>query len=102
MVSRGHNLQDVLHDYPIDLVWSLYRAALENQDNQLKAEILGFSVALMNALDAGFNSGKGKILANYLDKSHQESFRTEQRTVISPRAFSFFQKLPKKENINGK
>lgn len=107
MISRGHDLHKLLHGYPIDLVWMFYRAAVENQEAKLKAEILGHSIALMNALDTGFNGGKAKILENYLSSSGKTATDIKtpksiiQQPIMSPRAHNFFQKLPKKENING-
>ena len=50
----------------MDLVLNLHRAAMENRKEQIKVNVLGFSVAVMNALDAAFGGGKGKILEKWL------------------------------------
>jgi hypothetical protein len=81
LVSRGHDLQALLHDYPIDLVLNLHRATMENRKEELKGRVLGLSVAVMNALDAAFNKGQGKILESWLKAlDSPENIRVRDRS----------------------
>jgi hypothetical protein len=50
----------------VDLVLNLHRAAMENRKTELKSKAMGFSVAVMHALDAAFGGGKGKILEKWV------------------------------------
>lgn len=99
MTSRGHSLQALLHDYPIDLVLNLHRAALENRKAELKGRVLGLSIAVMNALDMAFGGGKGKILENWLKAvdaptDDRKAGRSRRRSSLSPGALAFFGNLP--------
>jgi len=99
LVHRGHRLQDLLHEYPIDLVINLHRAALENQRLELQAQVLGFSAAVNNALDNAFNTGKGRLLENWLkllDSPPEPAKEVPRsRPALSPGAMAFFQSLPR-------
>jgi hypothetical protein len=95
LVSRGHSLENLLHEYPIDLVLNLQRAALKNRQLELEGRVLGLSVAVMNALDSAFNGGKGRILETWLkalgasgDGDSKETPR--RRASLSPGARAFF------------
>ncbi len=90
----------MLHDYPIDLVLNLHRAALENRKEELKGSVLGLSVAVMNAMDAAFNKGQGKILENWLKaldspEKIREQDRSRRPASLSPGAMAFFMGLPR-------
>jgi hypothetical protein len=94
-VHRGHSLENLLHEYPIDLVLNLHRAALKNRQLELEGRVLGLSVAVMNALDAAFTGGKGRILETWLkvldaprDGDGKES--PKRRPSLSPGARAFF------------
>lgn len=80
LVCRGHDLQALLHDYPIDLVTNLHQAAMENQRQDLKAQVLGSSVAVLHGLDMALASGKGKILENWLKAIDQSAATAEDRS----------------------
>lgn len=81
----------------MDLVVNLHRAAMENQKAELQGRVLGFSVAVMNALDMAFGGGKGKILEKWL-KAMDDPGKAEaggaKRPTISPGAQAFFSGLP--------
>lgn len=96
-MSRGHDLKALLHEYPVDLVLNLHRAALENRKDELKSIVIGYSVAVINALDTA-TGGKGEVLQNWLKgmdgvKSEKSSPRA---STLSPDAKAFFQGLPPK------
>jgi hypothetical protein len=81
------------------LVLNLHRAAMENRKEQLKADAMGFSVAVMNALDAALGGGKGKILENWLKamdapKDDQAGDRPRRGSVLTPGAKAFFGGAP--------
>jgi hypothetical protein len=97
LASRGHDLSALLHDYPMDLVLNLHRAAMENRKEELKGRVLGLAVAVMNALDAAFNQGRGKILENWLKAvdNPEESRKRESSRRLSPGALAFFSGLPR-------
>ncbi len=93
MISRGHSLQALLHEYPIDLVLNLHRAALENRKAELKGKVLGLSIAVINALDLAFGGGKGKILEKWfkaVDSSDGKRDRPQRCSSLSPKALAFF------------
>lgn len=48
------------------MVLNLYESALKNQKAELKALVVGQSVAVMNALAVAFGDQEGKILSNWL------------------------------------
>jgi hypothetical protein len=90
----------LLHDYPIDLVLNLHRSALENQKAELKGRVLGFSVAVMNALDASFGGGKARVLETWLKAmdaagKDQGGGRPRRTSSLSPGAMAFFKGLPR-------
>ena len=81
----------------MDLVVNLHRAAMENQKAELQGQVLGFSVAVMNALDIALGGGKGKILENWLkvmDDSGKAEAGGTKRSTLSPGAKAFFGGLP--------
>jgi hypothetical protein len=95
LVRRGHNLQALLHEYPIDLVLNLQRAALRNRQLELEGRVLGLSVAVMNALDMAFNGGKGRILETWLKALDAHGAKgcngcPKRRVGLSPGARTFF------------
>jgi len=98
LVNRGHSLQALLHDYPIDLVLNLHRAAMENQKMELKGQVLGFSVAVMNALDSSLNRGKGRVLKNWIKAmevpGNERDGKGRSSASLSPQALAFFRGLP--------
>ncbi|MDD3492351.1 MAG: hypothetical protein PHZ19_02490 [Candidatus Thermoplasmatota archaeon] len=65
MTSRGHRLDALLHEYPIELVLNLYRAALENRKVELKSAALGMSVAVVNALEVARGTGGANVLERW-------------------------------------
>ena len=74
---------------------NLHRAAMENRKEQIKVKVLGFSVAVMNALDAAFGGGKGKILDNWLKAMDGPGdSREERRPSLSPNTRAFFSGAP--------
>ena len=74
---------------------NLHRAAMENRKEQIKVEVLGFSVAVMNALDAAFGGGKGKILDNWLKAMDDPGdSQKERRASLSPNTRAFFSGAP--------
>lgn len=99
-MSRGHDLQGLLHDYPIDLVANLHRAAMENRKEEIKAQVLGFSVAVLHGLDMALGGGKGKVLAGWLktmDRPIEEaSDKPSKRRPISEQTAAFFGGAPVK------
>lgn len=93
MISRGHSLENLLHEYPIDLVLNLHRAALENRKAELKGKVLGLSIAVINALDLAFGGGKGKILEKWfkaVDSSDGKRDRSRRCSSLSSKALAFF------------
>ena len=78
----------------MDLVVNLHRAALENRKEELKAIVLGFSVAAMNALDQALGGGKGKILDKWLKALDGKSDAGTKRQAISETARTFFGDAP--------
>lgn len=74
---------------------NLHRAAMENRKEQIKVNVLGFSVAVMNALDAAFGGGKGKILDNWLKAiDGPGDSQKERRASLSPNTRAFFSGAP--------
>ena len=74
---------------------NLHRAAMENRKEQIKVNVLGFSVAVMNALDAAFGGGKGKILDNWLKAiDGPGDSQKERRASLSPNTRAFFSSAP--------
>ena len=72
---------------------------MENRKEQIKVNVLGFSVAVMNALDAAFGGGKGKILEKWLQAMDgPEESRDEKddrpRASLSPATLAFFGNRP--------
>lgn len=68
---------------------------MENRKEQIKVNVLGFSVAVMNSLDLAFGGGKGKILDNWLkamDGSGES--REGRRPSLSPTTRAFFGGAP--------
>jgi len=102
LVSRGHNLRLLLHEYPVDLVFNLHQAALENQRTELKTHTLGVSVAVMNAIDTALGDGKGKIMEKWLQVvdgvSPNKPERSQRR--VSPQALAFLGGLPKRIKVD--
>ncbi len=89
----------MLHEYPIDLVLNLHRAALENRKAELKGRVLGLSIAVMNALDMAFGGGKGRILENWLKAvdaptDDRKAGCSRRRSSLSQGALAFFGNLP--------
>jgi hypothetical protein len=99
----------LLWEYPIDLVFNLYQAEIENRQDELKAEMIGqtlaVSQAIGDALDLVLNKGKGEILKHWLKSLDT---RTEaqpgetapapkpKRSKLSQDAIAFFSGLPVK------
>jgi hypothetical protein len=75
-------------------VLNLHRAAMENRKEQIKVNVLGLSVAVMNALDAAFGGGKGKILDNWLKAIDGPGDSRERRPSLSPNTRAFFSGAP--------
>ena len=78
---------------------NLHRAAMENRKEQIKVNVLGFSVAVMNALDAAFGGGKGKILENWLKamdgpEESRDKKDSRHRASLPPATLDFFGKRP--------
>ena len=74
---------------------NLHRAAMENRKEQIKVNVLGFSVAVINALDAAFGGGKGKILDNWLKAiDGPGDSQKERRASLSPNTRAFFSGAP--------
>ena len=74
---------------------NLHRAAMENRKEQIKFNVLGLSVAVMNALDAAFGGGKGKILDNWLKAiDGPGDSQKERRASLSPNTRAFFSGAP--------
>lgn len=76
---------------------NLYRAALENQKRELQANVMGLSVAVMNALDAAFGGGQGKVLEHWLkamDGPGESRKKGSQRRPLSPGTKAFFSGAP--------
>ena len=77
---------------------NLHRAATENQKAELKGRVLGFSIAVMNALDTAFGGGKGKILDNWLKAidrpGNNQDGKPGQRPSLSPSTKAFFSGAP--------
>lgn len=92
LTSRGHRLEALLHEYPIDLVLNFYRAALENQKVELKSASLGMSVAVMNALDTAFGSGEANILGKWCEVL--DGTDEAQAKPASPGLKKFFGEAP--------
>ena len=68
---------------------------MENRKEQIKVNVLGFSVAVMNALDTAFGGGKGKILDNWLKAiDGPGESREERRPPLSPNTRAFFSSAP--------
>jgi hypothetical protein len=79
-------------------VLNLHRAAIENRKDQIKANVLGLSVAVSNALDA-FLGGKGKMLENWLaamgdTRDDQATQEDRKNFTISPVTRAFFSGAP--------
>ncbi len=77
----------------MDLVVNLHRAALENRKEELKSQVLGFSAAVMNALDQALGGGKGKILDKWL-KAMDGKTDDLPKGRISKAAREFFGSAP--------
>ncbi len=94
LISRGHSLENLLHEYPIDLVLNLHRAVLENRKTELKGQVLGLSVAVMNAVDLALGGGKGRILENWLKAvdvpKDERKAGGSRRSSLSPKTLAFF------------
>ncbi len=65
---------------------------------ELKGQVLGFTVAVMNALDLGFG-GKGNILGKWLNAmdapmDDREATCSRRQSSLSPGAMAFFMGLP--------
>lgn len=74
---------------------NLHRAAMENRKEQIKFNVLGLSVAVMNALDAAFGGGKGKILESWLKAMDGPGdSQKERRASLSPNTRAFFSGAP--------
>jgi hypothetical protein len=72
---------------------------MENQGIELRSQVLGFSVALLNALDSTLGDGKGKILEKWLkamDGEIKEPGEGQKRrqSAISPATRAFFGNAP--------
>lgn len=100
LVNRGHDLRALLHDYPIDLVLNLHQAAMKNQKAELKGQVLGFAVAVMEALDTKLMGGKEKILEKWLKVIDGPAGQTKEvsrrKSTLSPSAIAFFSGLPQR------
>ena len=73
---------------------NLHRAATENRKEQIKVNVLGFSVAVMNALDLAFG-GEGKVLDNWLKAMDDPGDSREgRRPALSPNTRAFFSGAP--------
>lgn len=98
-----------MHEYPIDLVLNLHRAALENWKVDLeirtrlrKTELINQIYGVAAVLTAAI-SGKGEHLQNWLkamadpDMETKEPEKTSRRkSKLSPAAIAFFSGLPQK------
>lgn len=74
---------------------NLHWAAMENRKEQIKADVLGLSVAVMSALDAAFGGGKGKILENWLKAMDGPGDSQKgRRPSLSPNTRAFFSGAP--------
>ncbi|MDD2900823.1 MAG: hypothetical protein PHU44_00140 [Syntrophales bacterium] len=97
MISRGHSLNDLLDGYPVELLKNLHRAARENRRRTLVEATLGFSIAVVNALDLALASGRGRVLETWL-RSMEEGEKSESsrsgKRLMTPRALQWFQNLP--------
>jgi hypothetical protein len=85
----------------MDLVANLYRAAMENRRDEIKAEVLGLTVAVTNAIDVTIGGGKGNILNDWfkaMDDPGRERLQEPKpkRSKLSPDAIAFFSGLPTK------
>jgi hypothetical protein len=80
----------------MDLVVNLHRAALENRKEELKARVLGFSVAVMNGIDMALGGGKGRILDRWLKamEGSGDSGDGFKRKPLSRSAREFFGNAP--------
>jgi hypothetical protein len=82
----------------VDLVLNLHRAALENRKRELQARVMGFSVAVMHALDAAFGGGRGKILEKWVKAIDGPGEAREDGSLpgssLSPGARAFFSGAP--------
>ncbi len=72
---------------------------MENRKEELKGQVLGFSVAVMNALDLAFG-GKAGVLENWLKavdapRSDQGVEQRRRPASLSPGAMAFFMGLPR-------
>jgi len=76
-------------------VLNLHRAAMENRKEQIKVNVLGLSVAVMNAMDAAFGGGKGKILESWLKAiDGPGDSQRERRAPLSSNTRAFFSSAP--------
>ncbi|MDD5640422.1 MAG: hypothetical protein PHX53_02150 [Syntrophales bacterium] len=97
MISRGHSLNDLLDCYPVELLKNLHRAARENKKRTLIEATLGFSVAVVNALDLALAGGKAKVLETWLkgmEEAEQKDSSRPGKRLMSSRALHWFQNLP--------
>jgi hypothetical protein len=82
----------------VDLVLNLHQAARENRKAELKSKVMGFSVAVMHALDAAFGGGKGKILEKWVKAIDGPGEAGEGSSLrgssLSPGARAFFSGAP--------
>jgi hypothetical protein len=73
---------------------------MENRKDDLKSRVLGFSVAVMNALDLAFGDSKGKILENWLKAmdgpGEKQGGKAPTRSTLSPGAKAFFLGMPQR------
>lgn len=101
LVSRGHSLPALLHDYPIDLVLNLHRAAMENRYEEVKAglkmQAIALNIAVINALDVTLGNGKGKVLESWLmavDGPQDGQEAPARKSYIPPGTRKFFEGAP--------
>lgn len=96
-MQAGHEYHNIIEVYPFELVILLLKIARENQRAEMLSQAHIHSVAVMNALDVGFNKGKGKILdtwSRFVAGDLIEQNKPVQK-IVSERTLSFFDSLPK-------
>jgi len=93
LVRRGHSLQALLHDYPMDLVLNLLRAAEQNIRKEVLDQVEAVSLGIRDAIDpkAGLLGKLRQVLLNPGAVPQPEA-----PAKISPRAMAWMQGLPVK------
>lgn len=90
-------MNDLLDGYPVELLKNLYRAARENRRRTMIEATLGFSVAVVNALDLALGGGKARVMETWLksmEEGEEKESSRQRKRLMSSRALDWLRNLP--------